>query len=261
MLNLQIKERIHSILQHKNPSHAYILAGDILECRAMAMDFAKALQCDAPLLDGLACNDCLSCRVFVSGNHPDIIYVKPTKTKAIGVDDIREQLVLPMSEKPFRYPYKIFITEEELTTQAQNALLKTIEEPAPFGIFFFLTKSLDLFLPTVLSRCVVFKLAPNNIKNDGHVKDTAEVQQFAKTVADNVHGMDVIAVYKLCAQFDKFKETVQDLLDVIYSNLRDQLQSDPSKIYKLDAVAQAKKALYQNGNFQMTIETMLLKMR
>ena len=233
------------------PGHAYILAGDG-DLLSVAKSFAKALQCD-DADNGISCGQCLSCRVFESGNHPDVIYVKATKTKAIGVDDVRSQIVLPMSEKPFRYRYKIFIIDQVLTPQAQNALLKTIEEPASFGIFLFLTESLELYLPTVLSRCIALKMN----ENEAEVSD--EMRQFAVSVANRVYNMDILDVFSLYTQFEKWKDSIQVLLDELYISFRNQLPDNREALTRLDAIASAKKALQQNGNFQMTIEAMLLK--
>ena len=129
-------------------SHAYIWEAE------NAHEFAKGLNCLNNEI--LGCTQCISCKVFESGNHPDTIYVTGTKPSSIGVDDVREQIILPMATKPFRYKYKVFIVEnaETLTPQAQNALLKTIEEPAPYGVFLFVCKHVHNFLPTLMSRCV-----------------------------------------------------------------------------------------------------------
>lgn len=255
-----IEQRLQ--LAVKNPSHAYILIGPADEAKKLSRNFAKALQCE----NQSACGFCLSCRVFDSGNHPDIIYVHATKTKAIGVDDIRSQLVLPMSEKPFRYRYKIFIIDTPPTPEAQNALLKTVEEPAPFGVFLFLTESLDLLLPTVISRCVTLKLSSKlNAGQEAEAEYDKDLRQFAKSAA-TTDSMDIPEVYDMYAEFDKRKELVLPLLDMIYLNLHNRLLvsgagSSPKTLAKIDAVAAAKKAITHNGNFQMTIETMLLKMR
>ena len=254
------------------PGHAYIFAGEDEGARkALAAAFAKALQCAGTSDDKTdACGICLSCRVFESGNHPDVFYVKSGKAKGIGVEDVRSQIVVPMNEKPFRYPYKIFIVEEPLTHQAQNALLKTIEEPAPFGIFLFLIETISLFLPTVLSRCAVLKLNPLPEPQVSHAAQSnidpqteIEMQNFAKTTADNIEGMDILAVFSLCSQFEKWKDYIQVLLDMLYLNCRLQLDgavNTEAPLLRLEAVYEAKKALKQNGNFQMNIETMLIKM-
>ena len=251
------------------PSHAYIFSGEDEGARlALARAFAKTLQCADNAGNTDACGQCLSCRVFDSGNHPDCLYVKSEKVKGIGVDEVRNQIVLPMSEKPFRYPYKIFIIEDPLTDQAQNALLKTIEEPASFGIFLFLTVNTSLFLPTVLSRCVTLKLNPElnpatGVRPDQINELEIEMQNFAKTTADTIEGMDILSVFNLCGQFEKWKDYIQSLLDMLYLYSRFQLEKSSNievSISKLEAIYQAKKALKQNGNFQMNIETMLFKM-
>ena len=234
------------------PDHAYVLVGGEGKFD-LAQAFAKALQCEDPC-EGEACGTCLSCRVFDSRNHPDMFYVKATKTKAIGVDDVRAQIVMPMSEKPFRYRYKIFIVPEPPTAQAQNALLKTIEEPAPFGIFLLLTESLELLLPTVLSRCTILKLStPHQDAVKQQTKDD-DIIRFAQMVAENINSMDIIALYALYPQFDKWRDT--KLLDMLYLNCR-----KLHDIRSCEAISKAMKALSQNGNFQMTIENMLLKMQ
>ena len=283
----KVKERLQRVLQ--KPGHSYVIVGEAgLGKLALAKAFAKALQCEANSGDADvaidSCNACLSCRVFDSGNHPDVLYVNATKTKSIGVEDIRNQLVLPMSEKPFRYPYKIFIVNQPLTPQAQNALLKTIEEPAPFGVFLFLTESASLYLSTVLSRSITIKLgpltdeevaqtvgtSPENLAvkfaqgNPGRAKDLMESEDFAamqtlaKTVSTEIRRLDIVGVFALFPKFEKWKESIQNLLDILYMQYFNEFNENGMP--GLSAISDAKKALKQNGNFQMTIEIMLLKL-
>ena len=267
-------------LFNRKISHAYVFAGEAGAGKfELARAFAKALECEANSSKdasdasnnvegvGKACGVCLSCKVFESGNHPDVFYVKATKTKAIGVGDIREQIVLPMSEKPFRYRYKIFIVNDVMTPQAQNALLKTIEEPASFGIFLFLTDNLELILPTVLSRSVTLKISKaglemDNLDNLNNLDSFEGMREFAAGAARSILGMDVLTVFDLCDQFDKWKDQVQNLLDMLYVSYSERLAIDIENTARgLGAITEAKRALSQNGNFQMNIETMLLKMR
>ena len=276
-----------------NPGHAYVLVGEKgLGKLALARAFTKSLQCEANKQDGDSCGVCLSCRVFESDNHPDVLYVQATKTKIIGVEDVRTQILLPMSEKPFRYPYKIFIVNQVLTTQAQSALLKTIEEPAPFGIFLFLTEHTRLFLSTLLSRCVTFKLNPMSDEdvakivskktsdpavifaqgNPGRAKalieskDFEEMQNLAFSVASNIYDMDIVEIFRLCAKFEKWKESIQTLLNMLYMHYRERLNKPASQpcvhtiLSGLEAITKVKRNLSQNGHFQMNIETMLLKL-
>jgi len=142
-------------------SHAYIFGGaEGIGKRLVANTFAKALQCEHP---GIApCDGCVSCRAFNSGNHPDVIYLRPETAKSIGIDRIRDGVNGDIAIKPYRYRYKIYIVEsaEKMTVQAQNAILKTIEEPEGYGVFLLTSSNLSLLLPTVLSRTVVYRLKP-----------------------------------------------------------------------------------------------------
>src|SRR5699024_725727 len=107
------------------------------------------------------CGHCRSCSAFDSGNHPDIVYVRPTK-KTLGVDDVREQILENVSLKQYRYRYKIYIVEQAdtMTVQAQNALLKTLEEPPAYAVFLLLAENQTAFLPTILSRTVTLHIRP-----------------------------------------------------------------------------------------------------
>lgn len=143
-------------------SHAYIFCGlKGSGKKLIANAFAKVLNCQN-IQNEESCGKCHSCIQFESRNNPDVFYVKATKTKSISVDDIREQIVEKVKTKPYSYKYKIFIIDkaDTLTVQAQNALLKTLEEPPEYVVIMLLTQNIESFLPTVLSRCVVMKLRP-----------------------------------------------------------------------------------------------------
>lgn len=107
------------------------------------------------------CGECHSCVQFLSDNHPDVIYVSHEKD-SISVDDVREQITGTVQIKPYSSEYKIYIIDdaEKMTVQAQNALLKTLEEPPAYVIIFLLTTRADSFLQTILSRCITLKLKP-----------------------------------------------------------------------------------------------------
>lgn len=112
--------------------------------------------------DRRAAGKCRSCRQAESGNHPDIIRITHEKPNSISVDEIREQLVNDVQIKPYSSRYKIYIIPEaeKMTVQAQNALLKTIEEPPAYAIILFLTTNASSLLQTILSRCVVLNMKP-----------------------------------------------------------------------------------------------------
>ena len=78
----------------------------------------------------------------------------------IGVDDIRTQINNDIDIKPYSSRYKVYIVDEaqKMNQQAQNALLKTIEEPPAYAIILLLTTNADSFLQTILSRCITLNL-------------------------------------------------------------------------------------------------------
>lgn len=156
---------IKSSVSENRVSHAYILNGERGSGKKMlASLFAMTLLCEKQGAD--PCNNCHSCKQAESGNHPDIIRVVHEKPNTISVDDIREQVNNTIDIKPYQGPYKIYIIPEadKMTVQAQNALLKTIEEPPEYAVIFLLTENADLLLPTINSRCVMLKLR--------YIKDT-----------------------------------------------------------------------------------------
>ncbi len=155
-----IKEHLQQGIRNRQVSHAYIFEGDDGVGKLMtAKTFAAALQCkeggDEP------CGHCISCLQMLSGNQPDVAYITHEKAK-IGVDDIREGLCTPITIKPYAGPYRIFIVDEaeKMNEQAQNALLKTLEEPPEYGIIILLTNNRDAFLQTILSRAVTLAFLP-----------------------------------------------------------------------------------------------------
>lgn len=150
-----------SAIEANKVSHAYLLAGEKGSGKKMlAGIFARTLQCEA--YGSEPCGKCHSCIQAESGNQPDIIYVTHEKPGSISVDDIRGQVNGDIQIKPYSSPYKIYIIDEaeKLTQQAQNALLKTIEEPPAYAIIMLLTANEGMLLPTIKSRCVTLTMKP-----------------------------------------------------------------------------------------------------
>lgn len=146
-------------------SHAYILEEENgQEAETLASWFAARLECEA----GSGCGACAACRACSEGNHPDVRRVSHEKPDSIGVEEIREQLVDDMPIRPYWGPYKVYwIPEaEKLTVQAQNALLKTLEEPPTYGVILLLTANADKLLPTIRSRGILLKLTEEERPED-----------------------------------------------------------------------------------------------
>lgn len=164
-----IKRHFQTAIATQKISHAYILSGEPGTGRnALADHFALTLLCESGA--GAPCLKCHSCRQALSGNHPDIIHITHEKPGTIGVDDIRAQINNTVSIRPYSSQYKLYIMDEaeKMTIQAQNALLKTIEEPPSYAVIILITTNPDGFLPTILSRCVQLKLRP---LDDAAVRD------------------------------------------------------------------------------------------
>lgn len=156
-----IKEHFIKAIENRTVSHAYILAGEPgMGKMMMAKAFAQTLLCEKGETE--PCMECHSCLQFLSDNHPDVIYVRHEKPNSIGVDDVRVQINNDIAIKPYSSAYKIYIVDDaqKMTIQAQNALLKTIEEPPSYGIILLLSSNTDAFLPTILSRCITMKFRP-----------------------------------------------------------------------------------------------------
>ncbi len=157
----QIQSHLKTAIKSNKVSHAYIINGEKASGKEfIAGIFAQTLQCekggDEP------CGECHSCKQAATKNHPDIRYITHEKPASIGVDDVREQVSDDVSIKPYSGPYKIYIISEaeKMTAQAQNAILKTLEEPPAYVVIMLLTTNSGSFLQTIRSRCIELDMKP-----------------------------------------------------------------------------------------------------
>ena len=178
-----ILKYISSAVENNRVSHAYILNGERGSGKKMLANlFAMTLLCETG--DNEPCGKCHSCKQAESGNHPDIIRVTHEKPNSISVDDIRTQVNNTVDIKPYQGPYKVYIIPQAdmMTPQAQNAILKTIEEPPSYAVFLLLTENAETLLPTINSRCVMLKL--RNIKDTLIIKYLMENLEIPDYKAD-----------------------------------------------------------------------------
>ncbi|TCT11683.1 DNA polymerase-3 subunit delta' [Natranaerovirga pectinivora] len=249
-----IKEHFRLSIRSSKISHAYIINGQKgMGKKLIGNIFAKTLQCieekDNP------CNQCTSCKQYDSENNPDVVFVKSTKLKSIGVDDIRSQINQDIYIKPYSYKYKIYMIDEaeKLTEQAQNALLKTIEEPPTYGIIILLVNNIFKLLPTILSRCVVINLKPiedvkikkylienNNIDEVdaniyvamsqgiiGRAKELALSDDFNKmrkecvSLLIKLNTLSINEILDRASKIDEYKDRIEEYLDIILTWYRD----------------------------------------
>ncbi len=141
-------------------SHAYLFLGKKgVGKKTLALEFAKSLFCQQKKLDN--CNNCISCKKINHHNHPDVkLITSEEDTSKIKIDQIRE-IQKEIAYKPYESENKIYIIDEadNMTLQAANSLLKTLEEPPSYGILILLAEELNALLPTIISRCEKIKLS------------------------------------------------------------------------------------------------------
>lgn len=149
-------------LRSGNYVHAYLICGiSGVGKRTLARLMAQYILCRG-VKDEEPCGQCPDCIRFLDGTHPDVTYLRPEKErKNIVVDQIRE-LVAMAGEHTYAGGRRIICVEqaEKMNPQAQNALLKTLEEPQAENVFLLLCEDTALLLPTIVSRCRVVKLHP-----------------------------------------------------------------------------------------------------
>ena len=212
-------------------SHSYIFTGEPGSGKKLlAGTFAAALQCESG--ESEPCMTCDSCKKVIGKNHPDIIMVTHEKPNVITIDEVREQVINDVAIKPYCSPYKIYIIADAqlMNPQAQNAILKTIEEPPEYAVIMLLTSNIDALLPTIRSRCVRLDL---KVVDDGLVK---------KYLMEHLHIPDYQA--EIDASFahgsiGKAKEaaTSQEFTDMTQNALRILKNADAMEVYELtDAI-------------------------
>ncbi|MFA5142791.1 MAG: DNA polymerase III subunit delta' [Candidatus Omnitrophota bacterium] len=143
-------------------SHAYLFAGPSgVGRRLAALDFAKAVNCLDPKA-GASCDICGQCRKIDASNHPDVIIFSPAKADAsFGIERIR-LLEREVGLKPYEGRRKVYILDsaDAMTQEAQNALLKTLEEPPSESVLILITESPASLFPTIQSRAQSVRFFP-----------------------------------------------------------------------------------------------------
>lgn len=253
-----IKEHLQSSLRANKISHAYMISGEVSSGKEfIANIFAAALQCEEPKEDGSPCFECHSCKQAISKNHPDIITVGHLKPNTISVEDIREQIVNDIGIKPYNGKYKIYIVNEaeKMTVQAQNALLKSLEEPPEYVVMMLLTTNMQMMLSTITSRCVLLNMRPvddsivrqylmKEVKipdyqadicvafargNIGKAKKLATSDDFdnlreeAIRILKNIKRMDTSDMMDALKKLSEYKLSIDDFLDIMTVWYRDVL--------------------------------------
>lgn len=252
----QLKEHLQNAIATNKVSHAYIINGERNAGKEfIARVFAMTLQCEKG--EAEPCGECHSCKQALGNNQPDIIYISHEKPNTIGVEDIRVQINGDIAIKPYSSPRKIYVINEgeKMTPQAQNALLKTLEEPPEYAVILILTTNVEALLPTVLSRCVVLNMKPVSDRlvrkylmeqlavpdykanicvafargNIGKAKMLASSEEFEKvkneaiSLVKNINEMEISEIVKAIRKISEYKFDVNDYLDILMAWYRDVL--------------------------------------
>lgn len=234
-------------------SHAYLLNGEDGSGKmTIAKAFAKALLCEKK--DG--CGECTTCKQVDSGNHPDLIYVTHEKYE-IRVDEIRNGINDTIAIKPYASDYKIYIIDDadRMNQGAQNALLKTLEEPPEYAVILLLSNNKDRLLDTILSRCVSMNtstvreeeiasylekntqaaesdidfaaaFALGNIGRALHIVNTKEFQDMlneAIHMLTHIYDMEIYEIISYLKTLTTYKDEIYDFLDVVMVWYRDMI--------------------------------------
>ncbi len=252
----QLKEHLQNAIRANKVSHAYIINGERCAGKEfIAGIFAMALQCEKE--EAEPCQECHSCRQAMSKSQPDIIRIVHEKPNTIGVEDIRKQITGDMGIKPYSSPRKIYIINEgeKMTIQAQNALLKTLEEPPEYGVILILTANVNMLLPTIVSRCVVLHMRPvedrlvkKYLMEDLHIPDYKadicvafargnigrakllasneefdNIREEAVTLMKYIGEMEINEIAAAIKKISEYKLEINDYLDIISIWYRDVL--------------------------------------
>lgn len=150
-------------MAHKRVRHAYLITGtQSVGKMTLARAFAMALNCAHDDIMARPCGICRSCRLIQSGNHPDILYSETDpQTGALKIEAIRT-MTGRIAMKPYeaRHRVAIFPDFDHAQPRAQDALLKTLEEPPPYAVLILLAESTETVLSTITSRSQMLHLRP-----------------------------------------------------------------------------------------------------
>lgn len=282
--NDKIKEELTKLaLSRKIPSSLLFIGNSGIGKKLIAREFAKMILCESK---EPCCKKCKSCIQFESNNNPDFIEIIPDGN-TIKIEQIRE-----MQQKAYETPIvsnrKVFIIDDAdtATKEAQNALLKTLEEPAEFLNIILIGSNESSFLSTIKSRCVIyhFETIPNE-QIEKILKEKFKIEQISKNVLDAANGsiQKAILLSEKMELFDTIENTMNNIehlnlidalkkFDIIYKSQDDKYEildylnillfkkAKENKKYLncIQIVEETKKRLNANCNYNMTIDNMIM---
>ncbi len=282
--NEKNKELLNQIIETDNIAHSYMFIGEeSIGKMLFAKEFAKAILC---MNDEKQCNKCKSCIEFDTYNNPDFIILEPDGN-SIKIDQIRE-LTKNVYEKPVVSARKVYIINDSnyMTKEAQNSLLKTLEEPPEYVTIILIASNENLFLPTIKSRCtkiafnkltnnelakvlekeynytnipeITFKIADGSVGRAISLKDSEEIYTKVDKVFSRLENIDIIDLISNKEEVFKDKEEVIQILNYINLIFFDKIRMNSKYIECMKIVEDTKDRLNKNNNFDMTIDNFIM---
>lgn len=284
--NEKNKNLLQKAVNENKASHSYLFIGiEGIGKQMIAKEFAKMLLC---LNDNKYCNNCKSCIEFDSNNNPDFLYIEPDGN-SLKIEQIR-YLQKKIQEKPIVSERKVYIINDadKMTVEAQNALLKTLEEPPEYGTIILIGANENAFLSTIKSRCMIMHFSPiedqeikefmehnynmkdinQNILNmfQGSIgkaillKDKYKDYQQIEKVIQMLESADIIEIINNSEFIYKSKDEIYDILEYINTILLNLAKNKSKYVDCIKIVEDSKKRLKSNANYDMTIDNMLFNM-
>ena len=285
--NEQIKKELESAVDENKVSHSYMFVGiEGIGKKLMAKSFAQIILCTNENKRG--CHQCKSCIEFVSNNHPDFLYIEPDGN-SIKIEQIR-YLQRKIQEKPIISNKKVYIINDadKMTTEAQNCLLKTLEEPPEYSTIILIGSNENAFLNTIKSRCMKIAFQPieakyikqymektyglTNISQNmleafqGSIgkaiilKDKREEYENIETMIEKLDKTDMTELIKLGESLYQSKDQIINILEYINIILLKLAKENTQYTNCIDIIENTKKRLNQNANYDMCIDNMIFNM-
>ncbi len=283
--NEKIKKLLEQTVKNDKVLHSYLFSGkDGIGKYLIAKEFAKSILCQND--SEIPCNQCKSCLEFESCNHPDYYLIEPDGN-SIKIDQIRYSNA-KILEKPVNSNKKVYIIRDshKMTKEAQNSLLKTLEEPPEYAVIILITSQEERLLTTIKSRCTkisfeplkddeiveyfkkqgeilpetILKLAEGSISKALKLIPKQEVYDKMRMFISNIETIEKLEILKQEFIYQE-KDDIQNILDDMNSLLFQKVQENENKIAYIRAIElieETKERLRSNSNFDMCIDNLLL---
>lgn len=275
------KKILETSIKTGNISHSYMFIGkDGIGKFMFAKEFAKAILC---IGEEKPCNQCEACISFNGENNPDITIIDEEE-KSIKTETIKE-MVKGVYEKPIKSSKKVYIINDsqKMTKEAQNSLLKTLEEPPEYVVIILITENENLLLNTIKSRCTKIKfnsLSNNQIRqilNESNLSETVlelaegsaskaltaqgkeEIFNSIKETFSNLEKINIIDLLNKKDVIFKDKESIEEILNYLNIILFNKTKENTKYINCISIVEETKDRLKKNSNYDMSIDNLLLK--